>query len=130
MGENSGEREHLLDAIVKALEPYDIPTGSWTAAEKVEPARAVLDALGLVLVGWCDDPEWTDTTKTVGRLWHKSKPQMGGVPVYRLAALPASDGWRCGHDSDHHEPGCVWEDPSATSPDSETVRFRTEAPGV
>ena len=34
-----------VEAIAEALEPYDIPTGSWTAAERLEPARAVAAAL-------------------------------------------------------------------------------------
>lgn len=41
----SGERT-LLDVVVKALEPYDIPTGrGWSESERLEPAQAVLDAI-------------------------------------------------------------------------------------
>jgi len=36
----------LLALIVKALEPYDIPTVAWSTKEREEPARAVLTALG------------------------------------------------------------------------------------
>lgn len=39
-----------LDIIVKALEPYDIPTDAWSEAEKVEPAKAALAALESVYV--------------------------------------------------------------------------------
>ena len=39
------EGASLLDVIVKALEPYDIPTGAWSPAERIEPARSVLAAL-------------------------------------------------------------------------------------
>ena len=34
--------------------------------------------------------------------------------------------WTCGHEGDHHEPSCIWADPAATSPDSESVRFDAE----
>jgi hypothetical protein len=37
--------ETLRARIVKALEPYDIPTGAWTEAERMEPALAVENAL-------------------------------------------------------------------------------------
>lgn len=51
---DSGEtRQALLDRIVRALEPYDIPSGrAWSDAERVEPAEKVLAALGLEQVGW------------------------------------------------------------------------------
>lgn len=39
------EHQDLIDRIVEALEPYDIPTGSWTATEKREPAEKVIEAL-------------------------------------------------------------------------------------
>lgn len=52
MSDPSSPIDALLAVIVKALEPYDIPTDRWSAAEKMEPARAVLDALGLEQVGW------------------------------------------------------------------------------
>lgn len=57
-------RQRIVDVIVKALEPYDIPTGSWTSAEKAEPAEAILRALGLEVdasaSGPSDEPgRWT-----------------------------------------------------------------------
>lgn len=45
------EHNRLRNRIVEALEPYDIPTGAWSNAEKVEPAEKVIEALG----DWLDD---------------------------------------------------------------------------
>lgn len=54
MGEEADNDEtatDLLAIIVKALEPYDIPTDRWSKADREEPAAAVLAVLGLEQVG-------------------------------------------------------------------------------
>lgn len=86
----------LREAIAKALEPYDIPTGAWTTAEKAEPIDAILAAIEplvverseLEQVGWAcphhgvwfqeaeNTPEWCDDCG--------QHPLGFMFPVYRL----------------------------------------------
>lgn len=77
--------DDLLAIIVKALEPYDIPTGSWTAAEKIEPAQRVLAALGLEQIGWARPGT---PSQIGGRIWPVDMPpedDYGEQAIYRLS---------------------------------------------